>query len=40
VVSEPFADLPGVWHEIPESTALIVRPDGSDERRAFHPLAA
>jgi glutamine amidotransferase len=40
VVSEPFADLPGVWHEIPESTALIVHPDGSDERRAFHPLAA
>jgi glutamine amidotransferase len=40
VVSEPFADLPGVWHEIPESTALIVHPDGSDERRVFHPLAA
>jgi glutamine amidotransferase len=40
VVSEPFADLPGVWHEIPESTALIVHPDGADERRAFHPLAA
>jgi glutamine amidotransferase len=39
VVSEPFADLPGVWHEIPESTALIVHPDGAHERRAFHPLA-
>jgi glutamine amidotransferase len=39
VVSEPFADLPGVWHEIPESTALIVHPDGEHERRAFHPLA-
>jgi predicted glutamine amidotransferase len=38
VVSEPFADLPGVWHEIPESTALIVQPDGAHERRAFHPL--
>jgi predicted glutamine amidotransferase len=40
VVSEPFADLPGVWHEIPESTALIVHPDGEHERRAFHPLGA
>jgi glutamine amidotransferase len=39
VVSEPFADLPGVWHEIPESTALIVQPDGTHERREFHPLA-
>jgi predicted glutamine amidotransferase len=39
VVSEPFADLPGVWHEIPESTALIVHPGGEHERRAFHPLA-
>ena len=26
VVSEPIADLEGVWHEIPESTVLIVQP--------------
>jgi predicted glutamine amidotransferase len=36
VVSEPFAELPGVWEEIPESTALIVQP-GPDERRPFRP---
>ena len=36
VVSEPLADLPGVWHEIPESTVLIVRP-GPDEQRPFRP---
>jgi glutamine amidotransferase len=29
VVSEPLIDLPGQWHEIPPSTALIVR-DGPD----------
>jgi predicted glutamine amidotransferase len=38
VVSEPLADLPGAWHEIAESTALTVRPDGSHEQRPFHPL--
>ena len=36
VVSEPLADLPGVWHEIPESTVLIVQP-GPDEQRPFRP---
>jgi predicted glutamine amidotransferase len=36
VVSEPLGDLPGVWIEIPESTALIVQP-GPDEHRAFQP---
>ena len=36
VVSEPLADLPGVWHEIPESTVLIVQP-GPDEERPFRP---
>jgi predicted glutamine amidotransferase len=36
VVSEPLADLPGVWHEIPESTVLIVQP-GPDEHRPFRP---
>jgi predicted glutamine amidotransferase len=36
VVSEPLADLAGVWDEIPESSALVVQP-GADERRAFRP---
>jgi glutamine amidotransferase len=36
VVSEPLADLPGVWHEIPESTVLLVQP-GPDEQRPFQP---
>jgi glutamine amidotransferase len=36
VVSEPLADLPGVWQEIPESTVLVVQP-GPDEQHAFHP---
>ena len=29
VVSEPLIDLPGLWHEVPPSTALMVR-DGPD----------
>ena len=37
VVSEPIADLPGVWHEIPEATALTVQPDGAHELRPFQP---
>jgi predicted glutamine amidotransferase len=40
VVSEPLADLPGAWHEIPEATALTVRPGGEHELRPFRPLAA
>jgi predicted glutamine amidotransferase len=36
IVSEPFSDLPGVWLEVPESTALIVQP-GPDEQRPFSP---
>jgi predicted glutamine amidotransferase len=36
IVSEPLADLPGVWEEIPEATALIIQ-DGPDETRAFRP---
>jgi predicted glutamine amidotransferase len=38
VVSEPLADLPGVWVEIPEASALIVQP-GADESRPFRPAA-
>jgi predicted glutamine amidotransferase len=36
VVSEPLADLEGVWNEIPESTVVIVQP-GPDEQRPFRP---
>ena len=36
VVSEPVSDLPGVWREVPESTALIIQ-RGPDEQREFHP---
>jgi predicted glutamine amidotransferase len=37
VVSEPLIDLPGAWHEIEESTALIVLPGGGQEQRPFQP---
>lgn len=36
VVSEPLADLEGVWDEIPASSALVIQP-GADERRPFRP---
>ncbi len=36
IVSEPLADLPGAWIEIPESTVMIVQP-GPDEQRPFRP---
>ena len=36
VLSEPLVDLPGLWDEVPESSALIVQP-GPDERRPFRP---
>ena len=36
VVSEPLADLPGVWESIEESTVLVVQP-GEDEHRPFRP---
>jgi predicted glutamine amidotransferase len=36
VVSEPLADLDGVWNEIPASTALVVQP-GADEQVPFRP---
>ena len=36
VVSEPLGDLPGVWREVPPSTALIVQP-GADEQVPFTP---
>jgi glutamine amidotransferase len=36
IVSEPLSDLPGVWLEVPESTALVIGP-GDDERLPFGP---
>lgn len=36
VVSEPLSDLPGVWIEVPESTALVIQP-GADQRDEFRP---
>jgi predicted glutamine amidotransferase len=37
IVSEPFSDLPGVWQEIPPSTAVTVRRGGVLEERPFRP---
>lgn len=37
VVSEPLTDLPGAWHEIDPSSAVIVTPDGGLEHRRFRP---
>ena len=36
VVSEPLTDLPGVWTEVPPSSAIIVQP-GADEELPFAP---
>jgi predicted glutamine amidotransferase len=38
VVSEPLGDLPGLWHEIPAGTALVVQP-GEDLEVPFTPRA-
>ncbi len=37
IVSEPLADLPGVWQEIPPSTAVSVQHGGVLEERPFQP---
>jgi glutamine amidotransferase len=36
VVSEPLSSLPGLWRDLPPSTALIVQP-GADEEVPFAP---
>ncbi len=36
VVSEPLADLPGAWNEVPETSCVIVQP-GEDELLPFRP---
>jgi predicted glutamine amidotransferase len=37
IVSEPFSDLPGVWREIPQSTAVTVGAGGEFDERPFAP---
>jgi predicted glutamine amidotransferase len=40
IVSEPVSDLPGIWEEIPEGTAVTVRRGGVFEQRPFVPQPA
>src|SRR3954454_17757470 len=40
IVSEPFSDLPGVWREIPQSTAVTAREGGALESQPFRPTAS
>ena len=40
IVSEPFSDLPGAWHEIPPSTAVTLRRGEGVEMRPFRPAPA
>jgi len=37
IVSEPFSDLPGVWQEIPQGTAVTVKRGGVPEEQPFRP---
>ncbi len=37
VVSEPFSDLPGVWQEIPQATAVTVQRGGVLRQQPFRP---
>ena len=37
IVSEPFSDLPGLWHEIAQGTAVTVRSGGVLETQPFEP---
>jgi predicted glutamine amidotransferase len=40
IVSEPFSDLPGLWEEIPQSSAVRVARGGVLERQEFRPPVA
>ena len=40
IVSEPFSDLPGVWQEIAQDTAVTARRGGTLEHRPFEPGVA
>jgi predicted glutamine amidotransferase len=37
IVSEPFSDLPGLWHEIEPASAVMVQRGGVLEHRPFRP---
>ena len=37
VVSEPLNDLPGAFLEVPESTVVVVDPDGYHNERFLAP---
>jgi glutamine amidotransferase len=37
IVSEPFSDLPGLWREIPQSSAVVVSRGGALDHRSFAP---
>lgn len=37
IVSEPFSDLPGVWQEVPDATAVTAHPGGILSTRPFTP---
>ena len=39
IVSEPFSDLPGLWKEVPEATAVTVRHRGELTERPFRPIS-
>ncbi|HYC37841.1 MAG TPA: class II glutamine amidotransferase [Usitatibacter sp.] len=39
IVSEPFAELPGAWNEVPECSVGLVR-DGVETFQAFEPLSS
>jgi glutamine amidotransferase len=40
VVSEPFSDLPGLWHEVPPNVGVTIQHGGSLEQRPFEPAYA
>jgi predicted glutamine amidotransferase len=40
IASEPFSELPGLWHEVAESSAVIVRRGGVLEHEPFRPQRA
>jgi glutamine amidotransferase len=37
IVSEPFGDLPGAWDEVPESSVIVVGPNGQRDEHPFSP---
>jgi glutamine amidotransferase len=39
IVSEPFSDLPGLWHEVEPGTAVVADAGGELEHRRFRPRA-